>query len=379
MPRRKTTEEFVADVSAKHPTINVIEEYVNDKTPILLYCNVCGTTWKDLPRYILHSSLGCPECNKKYVNVGENDFATKAPHLIQFFKDQSEASKTTYMSHKLIELICPICGAERTMNAFDLYREGFHCQCCGDGVSYPNRLIRNVMNSFVVDKIKFEYCDAWTNGKLYDVYFEINNNKYVIEMDGAQHYNIARGSSWTSYEENKKNDEEKDKLAEKNNVNMIRINCKISRFSYIKKNIIDSKLHELFDFSLIDWDECNRQSQKSIILDVCEYYNKHHCSITEITEVFDLHNSTVRSYLIKGNELGLCSFKIRDTQRKPVTAYCLSSCNSYNFQSIEECSTYLTKLFDCNYFGSEIGRACKTGKPYKGFIFNQINGIASSR
>lgn len=378
MPKRKTTDEFIKDVAKKHPTINVIGEYINDSIPILLSCNICGTKWEDKPHYVLHTSLGCPECNKKYVHVGENDFATKAPHLVQFFKNKSEASKITYMSHKAIELVCPICGVERTMSGFDLYRQGFHCQCCGDGVSYPNRLIRNVMNTFIPDKMKFEYQDIWTNGKLYDVYFEINNDKYVIEMDGAQHYTTCSGSSWVSYEDNQKNDKEKDTLAKENNVNMVRIDCKIARFSYIKKNIMASKLSELFDFSLIDWTDCDRKSQKSMIFDVCEYYNKFHCSIKEIANAFDLHNSTIRHYLIKGNELGLCSFKIRDTQRKPIRAYCISSGDSYDFQSIVDCSAYLTKVFGCNYFGNEIGKACKTGKPYKGFIFNQTSGIASS-
>lgn len=378
MPRKKTTDEFVKDVAKKHPTINVIGEYIDDKTPILLSCNICKTQWEDKPRYVLHSSLGCPECNKKYVYVGENDFATKAPHLIQFFKNKNEAYKITYMSHKSIDLVCPICGSERTMPACDLYRQGFHCQCCSDGVSYPNRLIRNVMNTFVVDKIKFEYQDEWTNGKLYDVYFEINNQKYVIEMDGAQHYSLSNSSSWVACENNQKNDEEKDMLAIKNNVNMIRIDCQRSRLSYIKKNIINSELYHLFDFSLVDWADCDMKSQKSMLLNVCDYYNKHYCNMTQMSHIFDLNISTIRSYLIKGNELGICNFKIRDTIKKPIRAYCLSSGESYDFQSIVDCSDYLTKLFGCNYFGNEIGRYCKLGKPYKEFIFNYLSGIASS-
>lgn len=378
MPRRKTTDEFIEDVLKKHSTIKVVGEYVNDQTPILLHCDICGTEWEDKPHYVLHSSLGCPECNKKYVHIGENDFATKAPHLIQFFKNKNEASHITYMSHKLVDLVCPICGSERTMSAFDLYRQGFHCQCCGDGISYPNRLIRNVMSTFMVDKIKFEYKDKWTNGKIYDVYFEINNEKYVIEMDGAQHYGLSNGSSWIAYKTNQKNDKEKDLLAIKNNVNMIRIDCKMSRFSYIKKNIMNSKLCELFDFSLVDWTDCDIKSQKSILVSVCDYYNKHHCSITEISHVFGLSTHTISSYLVKGNKLGICSLKVYDTLKKPITAYCLSSGNSYDFQSIGDCSDYLTKLFGYNYFGNEIGRACKTGKPYKGFLFNQTSDIASS-
>ena len=56
----------------------------------------------------------------------------------------------------------------------------------------------------IYSKIKFEYKDKWTNGKIYDVYFEINNEKYVIEMDGAQHYGLSNGSSWIAYKTNQK-------------------------------------------------------------------------------------------------------------------------------------------------------------------------------
>ena len=117
---------------------------------------------------------------------------------------------------------------------------------------------------------------------------------------------------------------------------MIRIDCKMSRFSYIKKNIMNSKLCELFDFSLVDWTDCDIKSQKLILVSVCDYYNKHHCSITEISHVFGLSTHTISSYLVKGNKLGICSFKVYDTLKKPITAYCLSSGNFYDFQSIGE-------------------------------------------
>lgn len=377
MPRRKTTDEFAKDVAKKHPTISVIGEYIDDKTPILLSCNICETQWEDKPRYVLHSSLGCPECNHKYVHVGYNDFATKAPHLVKFFKNKSQAKKITYMSHKLIELICPTCGTERTMTAFDLYRHGFHCQCCDDGVSYPNRIIRNVLKNFVVDNLQLEYSSKWTHGRLYDVYFELNNKKYIVEMDGAQHYYGFSSSIRQTYEEIKQIDDEKDRLAIENDVNVIRIDCRRSEVSYIKNNIIDSELSKLFDFTLIDWDYCNIQSQASIVFKVCDYYNANYCSLTELAERFGVRVPTIRHYLLRGNDMGLCHFQVNDTKRKRILAYCIDTDESYEFRSIGECANYLSNLFGTRYFRETIGQVADTGEIYKGCLFNKITGIAS--
>ena len=56
----------------------------------------------------------------------------------------------------------------------------------------------DIINTFVTNR-KNKSLSSY-----FDVYFEINNEKYVIEMDGAQHYGLSNGSSWIAYKTNQK-------------------------------------------------------------------------------------------------------------------------------------------------------------------------------
>jgi hypothetical protein len=59
--RRKTNEHFVQEVSEIHPEIEILEQYVNCKTKILLQCKKCGHEWRSVPTSILQGH-GCPSC-----------------------------------------------------------------------------------------------------------------------------------------------------------------------------------------------------------------------------------------------------------------------------------------------------------------------------
>lgn len=45
--------------------ISVLQEYINNSTPILHKCNLCDTEWSPKPNSIL-SGQGCPTCNKGF-------------------------------------------------------------------------------------------------------------------------------------------------------------------------------------------------------------------------------------------------------------------------------------------------------------------------
>ena len=57
-------------------------------------------------------------------------------------------------------------------------------------------------------------------------------------------------------------------MAKEHNIIVIRIDCKKSEKDYIKNNIIDSCLNDLFDLSNIDWDLCNKMGHKNLIKEV---------------------------------------------------------------------------------------------------------------
>lgn len=62
MPKKKTHEEYVADVNKINPNIEVIDRYVNTNTKILHHCKIDDCTWYAVPSNILNGK-GCPQCN----------------------------------------------------------------------------------------------------------------------------------------------------------------------------------------------------------------------------------------------------------------------------------------------------------------------------
>ena len=61
---KKTTEQFIEDLSKVNPMLEVIGKYETSKTPIEMRCNTCSHIWSTKPNYLLSGS-GCPVCAKR--------------------------------------------------------------------------------------------------------------------------------------------------------------------------------------------------------------------------------------------------------------------------------------------------------------------------
>lgn len=62
MSRKKTHEEYVGELFRKNSNIEVIEQYINNGTPILHKCRLDGYTWAVRPGCLLKGQ-GCPRCS----------------------------------------------------------------------------------------------------------------------------------------------------------------------------------------------------------------------------------------------------------------------------------------------------------------------------
>lgn len=252
------------------------------------------------------------------------------PELIDYFVDKECAYKYPVQSNRVIKTQCPFCGFQKDYHIYNLYKFGFSCPRCSDGISYPNKFMLSLLSQLKVN-FKNEISKAmagfeWVNNYRYDFYFEKDNEKYFIEMDGKFHDN----------EENIKTDTIKDDLANKHNISVIRINCRYisveNRFEFVKTNILKSCLSEIFDLSNIDFDLCNKDAIGSIVHKSVELYKKYGYNIVKIAEELSLHRSTIRHYLKIASDLGLCDYniyiakanrydKIKNKICKPVDAF----------------------------------------------------------
>lgn len=182
---------------------------------------------------------------------------------------------------------------------------------CRDGISYPEKLMRNIL---IEQKIDFIYqADknilSWADKYRYDFYFQDSNT--ILEMNGEQHYK----NSFLNTDINKQieTDKLKKELAIKNGIkNYIQINCEKSTLDYIKNNIEKSDLYSILNINSnnINYNKCDELSTKNIVKQVCDYYKNNECLLPkDLTSIFILSEDTIRKYLHIGNRFGWCNYQ----------------------------------------------------------------------
>lgn len=273
-------------------------------------CKTCGqqkhSSRADFNRYKMVCSNGCHGSLKNLNEVikGVDDLATTHPHLLIYLVDKEIAKMIKLGSGKLIQMKCPICGLEKNMKPYVLYKQGFGCSNCSDGVSYPEKFIANLLKSLGIAFAK-EY--SLDNKKTkYDFY--ISSMNLIIETHGIQHYERSMGGR--TVEEEKANDKYKHELALSKGIkHYIVLDCRHSEMEWIKQSILDSELSTLFNLQEIDWITIARQSEKSLIKEIADYYNEYGGLLKEVASHFNIGTTSASRYLKKATKLGFCNWK----------------------------------------------------------------------
>ena len=334
----------------------------------------------------LLKGYGCACCANQVVVEGVNDIATTAPWIIKLLKNKEDAHKYTCNSNKYINIICNRCGFEKEIKVNDLYRQSFSCSKCGDGVSYPNKFMFNLLEQLNID-FETEYSPEWVKPKRYDFYIPSMN--LIIEMDGGFHKKDNNMNGQTA-EQSKEIDNYKDKLAKEHGLKVIRIDCDygnvIKRFKYIKKNII-KELHNIFNLNDINWINIDGLSQKSLVKEVCDFWkihnniNNENITTSEISKIFKIDISIIVSYLKKGTELDWCIYNpkeemikngIRNGKRKSKAIKVFNDFISYTFNSYTELEKLSIKILGVKLSSKNFSYYIKNKKPYKGFYLKNI-------
>ena len=360
------------------------------------YCNKCGfdcgkyyslkdKQYKDelwiREDHLLHG-VGCSCCGKgnQITIKGINDIATTHPWMIKYFVNVEDCYKYRYSSEEIVLCKCPQCGYEKEMNIFNLYKNGFSCSQCCDGISYPEKFMFNLLEQLNVDFI-YQYSktnNIWTKNSKYDFYFKHNNEEYIIETHGGQHY-INNTNFKMSLQEVQKNDKNKMELAIKNGIkpdNYIVLDCRYSEFEFIKNNIINSRLNEIFDLNNIDWIKIGQDSEKSLVKEVCDYWHLHNeinnegLLIKDLSYIFKINPTTISRYLKTGTKIDLCNFYSGSSRKVEIFKDGISL---GIFKSCSELSRQSEKLFNIKLdYRSILFVATGKGQNYKGFNFRYV-------
>ncbi len=74
---------------------------------------------------------------------------------------------------------------------------------------------------------------------------------------------------------------------------------------------MNSRLSIVFDLSTINWDKVEIESTKSLVKVVASLWNDN-MKISDISKELNLANITIRRYLKKANNIGLCNYNPKE-------------------------------------------------------------------
>lgn len=363
-------------------------------------CNKCGFDsgehyvhgelkqeyWVDRISFAKNPHCICCEstCGSSVVVPNINSIVVTDTWMIPFFKDKEMEAKK-YKKSRLDKIfpMCPCCGKQSQI-AYSLNHiytnKGFSCKYCGDGIPYPEKVIHALFDSIETDcfisqfnKTKAKWCGEYR----YDFYFEYENEKYIIETHGKQHYEETTGTWIGSLFERKERDKEKYELAINNGINennYIIIDCRKSDFEYIKSQILQSKLSKIFNLKEIDWSKVEKLCLTNTLKRICDLFNDGLLP-KEIANKVNMNDRTVKRYLVKGTELGMCEYDSNYHHvkiSKPIAIY-KDGILLGEFPSVAN----LIKVFEKDkniHLEHKHIKACVEGKKstYKGYTFTLL-------
>lgn len=285
-------------------------------------CLQCGNI-DQISESNLNNGKGCNICcgNPRKVLKGINDMWTTNPNLARLLENVEDGFKYTEFSTKRLHWKCLNCdNIIKDKKICSINLRGLSCPQCSDGISYPEKIMSSMLNQLNCNYIiqlsqkNFEWCDKFR----YDYY--ISSVNCIIETHGLQHYeNYNR--HWNNLQYEQENDRIKERLAKQNGIeHYIVIDCRYSELKYIKNNILNSNLSQLFDLSNIDWIKCSEYACSSLVKKACDLWNSG-LTTGEIGKVLNLDSTTIGKYLKQGNNANWCDYDgIKGKERSRVMA-----------------------------------------------------------
>lgn len=220
---RRTNEEFVSELKAKHPNIIPLEQFTLASKNIMLKCSICGYEWQTSPNVLLNREYsGCPKCIN-HAPVSEEEMIDRLSKCNPYVKYID--GYNGILPHANFE--CLKCGHKWSTSTNSVLH-GRGCPKCN--ISHGEKEIIRILNSLKID-YKFQYkFDDCKNNRCLPFDFFIPSKNLCIEYDGIQHFTPVRFSKKSteeeiknSFESLKMRDEIKNAYCKDNDINLIRI------------------------------------------------------------------------------------------------------------------------------------------------------------
>lgn len=228
----------------------------------------------------------------------------KSNWLTSLLLNKNDADKYTVHSNEKTYFVCPDCGEILYKCIDKVYsRRSLSCKC-GDGVSYPNKFMYSILKQCGFEILP-EHIFDFAKNKKYDIFLPDFN--MIIENHGIQHY--KQSNRGRSLKEEQENDAYKYKVAIDNKIqHYIILDCRYSEMEWIKNSIMNSELPKLLNFSEndIDWVQADKYATSNLITKAAQMFNNG-MSRKEIAKEMNLSYTTIRGYINKAINLGMCN------------------------------------------------------------------------
>lgn len=215
---KKTTEQFVAEMKIINPLISVDGEYVNNKKKIQLHCLKCGHQWEATPNSVLRGG-GCLKCSglmQKTQDQFVSQMAQLYPNIIVIGE---------YKNNKIpVKCHCNICGNDFWQNPHSFLDAKSGCTFCSKSNTKGEISVRDwlISHNIVYEKQKSFHNCRYKQALLFDFYLPDYNT--LIEYDGKQHFHpVPYFGGEEGFKMSKMRDQIKNEYCIKNNIKLIRI------------------------------------------------------------------------------------------------------------------------------------------------------------
>lgn len=344
-------------------------------------------------------TLNCPCCNKienqKIKDSRRKDFlqqrqariekkllVNNRPDLEKYFLYKEDFLNHVVGSRQKVDMVCPYCKQIKKMEISNLVHFGFSCDFCSENKSIGERFFSEVLRCNGI-KFIFDKTFEWSDRKRYDFYLPDFN--MIIETHGAQHYNGAfEHIGGRNLDEEIENDTYKYKMAKVHGIDKyVILDFRNSDFDFMLNSIANNQLlkdilKESTDYVLcFEKALCMKSNFKRTIEIFNDLYNQNnnpenfYLYVKDICKTLGITKTTVRNYLRKGTEVGLCQYdgsaSIKSYKRfNQRRVYCKEI--DTTFESIGKCAEYFnTTTGTIRYYID--GKSKKRSKYKKEYTF----------
>lgn len=302
--------------------------------------------YPEAPTYIIKEGKlqrGDKDSYLRHRRIFEGNSLYSIEWVRPYIVDIEEAKTIAPHYGKPITFQCPNCKHTKEVIPDNLLKQGFGCNLCSIGVSYPELLVGSVIKYFNL-KFKSEQTIPGLNGRRVD--FVNFKDRIIIETHGIQHYDNTNKWSSQAIEQ----DKHKRKWCKENNYYLVELDCRYSSFEYIMNNI---KKCNVFP-SILEADEINilkimEKTRKYDVTTIKKLYEEGE-KVEDIAKMYGVESSSIYRLLRRHNT----TFRKSPFSKKPVK--CITTKEYFN--SITDAQK--------KYKTSTISRNCRGKANYAG-------------